>query len=172
MSAPAATTKPPKRQAAAPPPTQSNPSVYWGALILALTLGLLFAIPHTRLLEIPWLIPYSSAFKYVLFPLVATGLSLVASVTSQKIGCGSINTDTLFNGVGYFLAALVGGLLIGAIPYFRAPIVSMFATDSRFSGIFAYERQYPIVKGLAHGYWVMFGALVGQIMAGSMAAVC
>lgn len=163
--------KPPRKQAAAPP-TQNNAPVYWGALILALALALLFAIPHIRALEIPWLSPYSPALKYALFPLVATGLSLAASTISQKTACGSINTETLFNGIWYFPIALYGGLLIGAISYFRAPIVSLFATDPRFSGIFAYERQTPFVKGLAQGYWVMFGALVGQIVAGSMAAVC
>jgi hypothetical protein len=170
MSTKPATTKPPRTTA--PPPTQNNASVYWGALILAVTLFLLFAIPHVRALQISWLSPYSYAFKYALFPLIATGFSAVTSVVAQKISCGSINTDTLFNGLGYFAAALYGGLLLGAVSYFRAPIVSLFATDPRFSGIFAYEREVPFLKGAAQGYWVLFGALIGQIVAGSMAVVC
>jgi hypothetical protein len=162
----------PARPATATPPTQNNASVYWGACILAVTLFLLFALPHIGALQIGWLLPFSTAFKYALFPLFATGLSAVASVISQKVSCGSINADTLFNGLGYFAAALYGGLLLGAVSYFRAPIVSLFATDERFSGIFAYERQNPFLKGIAQGYWVLFGALIGQIVAGSMAVVC
>lgn len=167
------TSAPPKKQAAtAPPPSQSNPSVYWGSLILAFALFLLFAIPHAKALQVPWLAPFSFPLKYIAFPIIAFGMSAIASTVSQKIACGSVNASGIFNGAPYFLAALYTGLLIGAVPYFRAPIVSLAAQDERFSGIFAYEREVPFMKGIGQGYWVFFGALVGQILAGSMAILC
>jgi hypothetical protein len=93
-------------------------------------------------------------------------------MVSQKIACGSVNASGIFNGAPYFLGALYTGLLIGAVSYFRAPIVSLAVQDQRFSGIFAYEREVPFMKGIGQGYWVFFGALVGQILAGSMAVIC
>jgi hypothetical protein len=161
-----------KQTATAPPPSASNPSVYWGSLILAFALFLLFAIPHARALQVPWLAPFSFPLKYIAFPLLAFGLSTIASITSQQIACGSVNASGIFNGAPYFIASLYAGLILGAIPYLRAPIVSLMATSERFSGIFAYEREVPFMKGIAQGYWIFFGALVGQIMAGSMAVVC
>jgi hypothetical protein len=161
---------PPAKEA--PPPKQSNPAVYWGSLLLAFILFLLFAIPHAQALQIPALAPFSFAFKYLAFPLVAVALSAATSATCQKIACGSVQAGAVLNGAMYFFFVLFPAMLVGAIPYFRAPIVSLFATDERLNGILAYERAAPFLRGVGQGYWVFFGALVGQILAGSMAVVC
>jgi hypothetical protein len=164
--------KPSASRKKAPPPSPSSPAVYYGSLILAVALFLLFAIPYARALQVPWLLPYSTALKFVAFPLAAFALSAATSATCQKIACGTVSASNVFNGSLYFLFVLIPAILLGQIPYLRAPIVSLFVADERFSGILAYERETPFVRGIAQGYWVFFGALVGQILAGSMATVC
>lgn len=141
-------------------------------MILALALFLLFAIPHIRMLQIPALASYSFVLKYIGFPIIAGGLSIATSITCQKIACGTTDIGAVWSGLQYFMALLLGGLLLGNVAYLRAPIVSLFAMDERLSGILAYEREVPFLKGLAQGYWIFFATLVGQILAGSMSVVC
>jgi hypothetical protein len=164
--------KPATRKKTPPPPTPNSPAVYYGSLILAIALFLLFALPYARALQVPWLAAYSSGLKYAAFPLAAFALSAATSATCQKIACGTVSAGNVFNGGLYFLFVLIPAILLGEVSYLRAPIVSLFVSDERFSGILGYERETPFVRGIAQGYWVFFGALVGQILAGSTAVVC
>lgn len=178
MSTSAPPTSPPAKQpvkkdlsTTTPPPTNSS-TAYISAIVLAAFLAFFFFFAHFPLSIFEWLQPYGLAMRYFAFPLFAFLASLATNVLIQHVACGSIRWDEASMASGYFLLPLYAGLLAGTFGKLRSPIASLFKSDEKCGRLYVEEKNNPAIIGAGKAYWVFFGALVGQILAGSMAAVC
>jgi hypothetical protein len=157
-------------QTTAPRPNQT--AAYWSAFVVAFVLFLVFALGHLPIPALSGFRSYGLAMRYIAFPLFAFLISACANVVVQQMTCGHINAGEIFFGAAYFLLPLYGGLLAGTSAYLRAPIASLGAMDGSIRGIFDFERRNELVLGFGKAYWIFFGAFIGQVLAGSMSAVC
>jgi hypothetical protein len=154
-----------------PPPTNTT-AAYLSAPILAFFLAAIFFFAYIPFSPLEWLRPYGLAMRYLAFPLFAFLGSLITNLLVQYSVCGSAKWDEASVASAYFLAPLYAGLLAGTVGYLRAPIASLFSPDEKIRGIFEFERKSDYVQAVGKSYWIFFGALIGQILAGTMAAVC
>lgn len=153
-------------------PSSNSSAAYLSAPILAFFLAAIFFFAYVPFGALGWLRPYGLGIRYLAFPLFAFLASLIANILIQHVVCGSIKWDEASMASAYFLVPLYAGLLAGTIGYLRAPIASLFSPDEKIRGIFEFERKTDYVLAIGKAYWVFFGALIGQILSGAMAAVC
>ena len=153
-------------------PQPNRAAAYWSAFVVAIVLFFIFFLGHLPFRIFTGLRSYGLAMRYIAFPLVAFIISACANVIIQQISCGHINAGDIFLGAAYFLAPLYAGLLASTSAYLRAPVASLFSPDERIRGIFDYERSSDAALGFGKAYWIFFGAFIGQVLAGAMAAVC
>lgn len=154
------------------PPSPNSSAAYISAPILAFFLAALFFFAYIPFSPLEWLRPYGLGIRYLAFPLFAFLASLITNILIQHTVCSSIKWDEASVASAYFLLPLYAGLLAGTVGYLRAPIASLFSPDEKIRGIFEFERKTDYVLAVGKSYWVFFGALIGQILAGAMAAVC
>lgn len=162
------------------PPSPNSSAAYISAPILAFFLAALFFFAYIPFSPLEWLRPYGLGIRYLAFPLFAFLASLITNIIIQHAVCGSIKWDEASVASAYFLLPLYTGLLAGTLGILRSPIASLFSPSScdtpngksKIKGLFDLERNTDYALAVGKSYWVFFGALVGQILAGSMAAVC
>jgi hypothetical protein len=157
-------------QTSAPRPNQT--AAYTSAFVLAVVLFVVFVMGHLPIPLFAGLRYYGFAMRYIAFPLLAYLLSACTNAIVQQMTCGHINASEIFLSAGYFMGPLYGGLLAGTSAYLRAPIASLGTPDERLRGILEFERSSDLVLAFGKAYWVFFGAFLGQVLAGAMAAVC
>lgn len=153
-------------------PQPNQTAAYWSAFVVALFLFLVFGLGHLPFGFFAGFRSYGLAMRYFAFPLFAFLISACANVVVQQMTCGHINAGEIFLGAAYFLGPLYGGLLASTSIYLRAPIASLGAMDPSLPGIAAFERKSDLALGFGKAYWIFFGAFIGQVLAGSMSAVC
>jgi hypothetical protein len=128
--------------------------------------------------------PSFTGILWVAVPLVAyltAGLVLMGAQTSV---CGSIKAGPAFLGALPTAAATLIALAIESVTFCRIPVVSLVAplfisSTPRKNGqppapliIETVENQFPMIKGMANGFYVFFATMFGMVAGSGDALRC
>lgn len=140
-------------------------------------------------------------FKLVLWlalPIFAYIVCSCVNLISQYIACSKIDAGKAFLGGLPALGTVLISTGLASVSYCRIPVASVFsplllgktvdvsknsnikATSLKNSKecctpkitLEAIETQFPVVAGIAHGFYVMFGILFGFTIGNGISAIC
>ena len=133
--------------------------------------------------------------------LLAFGVSTGVNFAVQYIGCKKTDAGKAFLGSVPSIVGVLVALIISSISYCRIPITSVLAplfvgkqvdiTKDKSTATInslknsnskecclpkltleSVESKFPLVAGLSHGFYVMFGILFGTVIGSGMSSIC
>lgn len=145
-------------------------------------------------------IPFFNLVLWLGFPIIAFLIAAVVNIINQYVTCKSVDSGKAFLGAVPSLISIYIAMGFGSISYCRIPVTSVFApllldkqvdvlsNDSISpSGIkqavrtyccpskmtlSQVEDAYPQLKGIAMGFYVLFGVLFGNVFGTGLSSVC
>lgn len=128
--------------------------------------------------------PSFTGILWMTVPLIAYLTAGLVLMGAQASACGSIHAGSAFLGALPTAAATLIGLGIARLTLCRIPVVSVVAplfvdSSPRKNGqapppltVEAVENQFPMIKGMANGFYVFFAALFGMVAGSGDALRC
>jgi hypothetical protein len=183
------------------PDTAQQATFNADSLAAAFPTAIIFVIIILFLFQLKDSIPGFKWVLWIGIPLITVIIGGCVNLASQYIVCSTTNVGKAFLGSLPLLAGVVIALLISIISYCRIPVASVFTplivgttvdvTKKNSStninslknskskeccapklSLESIESRYPIIAGLAYGFYVMFGVLFGMVIGNSVATVC
>jgi hypothetical protein len=171
------------------------------SLAAAFPTAIIFVVIVLFLFQLRDSVPGFKLILWIGLPLVSVIIGGCVNLASQNIVCKTIDAGKAFLGSLPLLVGVIIALLVSSISYCRIPVASVFAplvvgttvdvTKKNSTATInslknskskeccvpkvtleAIESRYPIVAGLAHGFYIMFGVLFGMVIGNSVATIC
>lgn len=172
--------------ASSAPPT--NASV--NSLSIAAPVGFMIFMIVIVLFQFKDSIPNFTIVLWVSLCIGSYVIAVVVHFITQQITCRKIDSGKAFQGGLATLGAMVVGLGISSVAWFRIPVVSVFAplllespaevtvspsstsccTSTRT--LAEVEEQSPVLRGLAYGFYLFFASLFGMVIGTSLSVTC
>jgi hypothetical protein len=171
------------------------------SLAAAFPTAIIFVVIILFLFQLRDSVPGFKLILWIGIPVISVIIGGCINMASQNIVCKSIDAGKAFLGSLPLLGGVIIALLVSSISYCRIPVASVFAplvaggavdiTKKNSTAtvnslknskskecctpkvtLEAIESRYPIIAGLAHGFYVMFGVLFGMVIGNSLATIC
>jgi len=137
------------------------------AVLSALIVILFFYIfggPHMSIVGVTLL--------WLVIPIGLTMLSMAMNAVNELIRCGSVNMLTHLKVSWVTLVIVYIVLGITSISYIRAPVTSLFSGFFPDPTVLGIEAKVPTVRGVAVGYYMLFGVLLAQVITSGYGSIC
>lgn len=183
------------------PDTAQQTSFNADSLAAAFPTAIIFVVIILFLFQLRDSVPGFKLILWIVLPLITVILGGCINLASQYIVCKTTNVGKAFLGSLPLLAGVLIALLVSSISYCRIPVASVFAplvtgtnvdiTKKNSTAnvnslknskskeccipkvtLESIESRYPIIAGLAYGFYVMFGVLFGMVIGNNVATVC
>jgi hypothetical protein len=156
--------------------TESNPDKLSGSTtIFNITLAILSALLVILFFHMVGGQALSSVANIILWiaiPISITLLSIAVNAVNQLIRCDSVNIVTHLK-VSWVTLLLVYAILgLTTISYVRAPVTSLFSGFFPDATVIGLENRVPAVRGIAVGYYMLFGVLLAQVITSGYGTIC
>lgn len=120
--------------------------------------------------------PLAISILWIVLPILLVILSITVNIINQSIQCDG-KTDLLAHMKISWVTLLIvyGVLLITSVSYVRAPVTSLFAgffPQNIASSVIGLEARLPVIRGIAIGYYMLFGVLLSQIITSGYGTLC
>jgi hypothetical protein len=120
--------------------------------------------------------PLAVSILWIALPILLIILSITVNIINQSIQCDG-KTDLLSHiKISWVTLAIVYSVLfLTTVSYVRAPVTSLFAgffPQNFASSVVGLEARLPIVRGIAIGYYMLFGILLSQIITSGYGTIC
>jgi hypothetical protein len=171
------------------------------SLAAAFPTAIIFLVVILFLFQLRNLIPWFKWIIWLGIPLITVIIGGCVNLASQYIVCKTTDAGKALLGSLPLLASVIVALLVSSISYCRIPVASVFSplvvgksidvtTNTSTTNVNSLknskskecctpklslesiESRYPIIAGLAYGFYVMFGVLFGMVIGNSIATVC
>ncbi len=109
---------------------------------------------------------------WLVIPIGLTMLSLAMNAINELIRCGSVNMLTHLKVSWVTLVIVYIVLGITSISYIRAPVTSLFSGFFPDPTVLGIEAKAPVVRGVAVGYYMLFGVLLAQVITSGYGSIC
>ena len=158
------------------PSSESNPDKLSGTTtVFNITLAVLSALLVIVFFYMFGTNTFSSLANILLWvaiPMGITLLSIAINAINQLIRCDSVNMVTHLK-VSWVTLLLVYVVLgITTISYVRAPITSLFSGFFPDATVIGLENRIPVIRGVAVGYYMLFGVLLSQVITSGYGTNC
>jgi len=171
------------------------------SLAAAFPTAIIFLVVILFLFQLRDSIPGFKWILWFGIPIITIIIGACVNFASQYIVCKTTDAGKAFLGSLPLLAGVIIALLISSISYCRIPVASVFTPlvvgtnvdiTKNMSNVSinslknikskecctpkitleSIESKYPIISGLAYGFYVMFGVLFGMVIGNSVATIC
>jgi hypothetical protein len=112
------------------------------------------------------------ALLWLVIPMGITMLSIAMNAVNELIRCGSVNMITHLKVSWVTLVIVYVVLGITSISYIRAPVTSLFSGFFPDPTVLGVEAKAPVVRGVAVGYYMLFGVLLAQVITSGYGSIC
>jgi hypothetical protein len=112
------------------------------------------------------------ALLWLVIPMGITMLSIAMNAVNELIRCGSVNMITHLKVSWVTLVIVYIVLGITSISYIRAPVTSLFSGFFPDPTVLGVEAKAPTVRGVAVGYYMLFGVLLAQVITSGYGSIC
>ena len=109
---------------------------------------------------------------WLAIPMGITMLSMAMNAVNELIRCGSVNMITHLKVSWVTLVIVYIVLGITSISYIRAPITSLFSGFFPDPTVLGVEAKSPTIRGVAVGYYMLFGVLLAQVITSGYGSIC
>jgi hypothetical protein len=171
------------------------------SLLTGLPVAILFLLITTFLFNLRDSVSSFKIVLWSSLIVLAFGVGSGVNVAAQYIGCKTTNAGKALLGSVPSVVGVIVALLISSISFCRIPITSVLAPlfvgkqvditkDKSTASINSLknsnskeccvpkltlesvESRFPLVAGLSHGFYVMFGILFGTVIGAGMSSIC
>jgi hypothetical protein len=171
------------------------------SLLTGLPVAILFLLVTTFLFQLQDSFTSFKVILWSILLLLAFGIGTGVNIATQYISCKTTNAGKALLGSIQMILGVIIALILSSISYCRIPITSVFAPifigksvditkDKSTASINSLknnnskeccvpkltlesvESRYPLVLGLAYGFYVMFGILFGTVIGTGMSSIC
>lgn len=178
-----------------------NTSFNADSLAAAFPTAIIFLVVILFLFQLRDSVPGFKLILWIGLPIITVVIGGCINLASQYVVCKTTNAEKAFLGSLPLLAGVIIALLVSSISYCRIPVASVFtpliagttiditkrnstATINSLKNskskeccapkmtLESIESRYPIIAGLAYGFYVMFGVLFGMVIGNSVATIC
>jgi hypothetical protein len=159
---------------------------------ISLPLGFVYAILLMILFMNKDNIPLFNGVLWIIFPIIVFLLGTVVNIINQYISCHTVHAGNALLGAIPSLISVLVAMGIGSISFCRIPAVTVFApflvgnnvniisnngqSDKKCCpntmSLSQVENSYPQLKGLAIGFYVIFGVLFGNVFGTGLSSIC
>ncbi len=109
---------------------------------------------------------------WLVIPIGITLLSIAVNAVNELIRCGSVDMITHLKVSWVTLVIVYIVLGITSISYIRAPVTSLFSGFFPDPTVLGVEAKAPTVRGVAVGYYMLFGVLLAQVITSGYGSIC
>ncbi len=158
---------------------------------ISLPLGFVYGILLMILFMNKDSIPFFNAVLWIIFPVIVFLVGTVVNIINQYISCHTVHTGNALLGSIPSLISVLLAMGVGSISFCRIPVTSVFApflvgnnvnitsngqSDKKCCpntmSLSQVENSYPQLKGLAIGFYVIFGVLFGNVFGNGISSIC
>lgn len=171
------------------------------SLVTAFPVSIFFLLTTLVLFQFRDSIISFNLVLWLLFPCITFAITFLANIITQYVNCGKVDAGKAALGSLPSLATVFAGLGIASISYCRIPVASVFAPmmigkavdvtkNNSSSSVNALknsnskeccvpritlenvEDKYPLIQGMAYGFYIMFASLFGMVIGSGFSSIC
>jgi hypothetical protein len=120
---------------------------------------------------------------YVALPLLIYGITVLVTVLAQYSACDDVRMDTVARTSAPSAGMAWGALLLSSVSWFRLPIASVAAPlflptpDGKACcnatpSLHDAEHAEPMIRGMAHAFYLFFSTLFGVLVSTGFSTMC
>jgi hypothetical protein len=179
----------------------ANPDTNSSNLVTGVPIAIFFLLITTFIFLLRDSISNFNFVLWITIPILSFVVASVVNIVSQYINCKTTNIGKAMLGAISSIIGVLISLFVASITWCRIPVATVFAplfvgksinitkNKSTYNvnslknnnskecclpkiTIESIENAYPLIAGISHGFYVMFGMLFGIIIGTGVSSIC